>query len=258
MGEIKFLIISLTLTVFLSIPTIMMISNNQNNYGIKQNLNLASKVIADSIDKNLPNIGNLAKGDEKNTYLDIGIDKKRLLEEFYNVLYMNTKDKLKFHKIKDSIKMKFVVYHDKFFIANNDDNWSQPFFFTKKVGNTIVYLNIKNDMAYYYDFIGNKIYKPISNFSITKKEKNQIIIDKINSKIAQITSEKNLRKGLGIRILNPEDSDSKIKNHYFNVLEGVTFFVVYAKNRLFTSNKYEFNYKNYNVAGYTVKDLSQE
>lgn len=114
-----------------------------------------------------------------------------------------------------------------------------------------------DDKAYYYDDTGSKVYKDISEYGITLREKNDIIIDKVNETVGRLTYEVGLRDGINIKILNEENDDINyiVQNRHFNILDGLTFFVVFVENKPMEFHGKRLNYKNYNVAGYTLEDI---
>ncbi|MTI48726.1 hypothetical protein [Sporosalibacterium faouarense] len=230
----------------------------QNNYAVQDinyALSLSAKALANNVNNTRSNFNNTSKGYKKNMYEEsIEVDKERLLQEFYETLYTNYYNEDLYRQIKKNILIKMIVYSDKCYVAKKNDKWSPPYFFTKESGGKLIYFNSNNDLAYYYNSSNNRIYTNISNLGITEKEKQQIVIDKINSIVAQNTYGDNREMGLKIGMYNPFNIDGKYMESYsrFNVLDGLTFFIVHASDRnIFLDNK-EFRYNNYTVIGYTM------
>ncbi len=231
--------------------------NDFNNHNMKESLNLSARALSDSIEKTRINYAELAKDYSKNELSVIEINKDTLLNEFYDILYKNVLDESRFGSIKNRLILKMLVYYDKFYVADANDNWSIPYYFTTTIGNELIYFNTKNNTAAYYDSSGTiKYNRDISFYSITPVQKNDIIINKINTIVMQYTSEKVVREnGLRIEIKNPAnpDNDYRVKKSYFNALNGITFFVVYVENTSIAVNNRDIKYKNYNVVGYTIE-----
>ncbi|WP_432664793.1 hypothetical protein R9X47_00880 [Wukongibacter baidiensis] len=257
MGKVIFFVFFIFFVTVVFIPNMILIDNNNDIELMKQNLNLASRAIINSIDKEIPNSGEMSDGYNKNFYYDVNIDHERLLKEFYDVLRKNIVDDNEYESVKDNVKSKILVYHDKFFIADEKDLWSPPFFFMVEHNGTDIYLNSMDDKAYYYDDTGSKVYKDISEYGITLRQKNDIIIDKVNQTVGQLTYEVGLRDGINIKILNKDNDDVNyiVQNRHFNILDGLTFFVVFVENKPLEFDGKRLDYKNYNVAGYTLEDI---
>ena len=256
MGQIMAVIVIMVTIIFVFVPISYLNASNMETEKVKQSLNLAAKAVVNCVEQDISNLDEVMNGYERIDAIDIKIDKERLLKEFKQVIEsncFNQKEKIK--KIEDSILAKALVYHDMFFVADKTDNWSPPFFFTTVRAGKLLYLNTSNDLVAYYDSAGDLKTENISNYSITRKEKNEIIINKINQWVAQYTYELGERRGLNIQIRNPyeHDIEYKIKTSHLNVLDGITFFVVYAENNFLTMNMQEFNFKDYNVVGYTIE-----
>lgn len=258
MGKVIFFIFFIFFIIMVFVPNMILIDNNNDIELMKQNLNLSARALINAVDKNISNVNEIAEGYDKGFYFDINVDNERLLKEFYDVLRKNVVDTEEYEAAKNSIKLKIVVYNDKFFVANERDLWSPPFFFTLQHEGIEYYLNSKDNKAYYYDDTGNKISDVnISDLGISLKEKNDIIINKINQMVGQLTYETGLRDGITIRIFNKDNNDKNYisENCHFNILDGLTFFVVYASNKHMLFYGKKLNYKNYNVAGYTLEDI---
>lgn len=257
MQQIQAAIVLLIVTVFIFIPTMGLKEVHDSNQEIKQALNLSTRVIGNCIERSKINFTELAKGYERDVNTPIEVDRERLLKEFYQLMSKNFPSERKFQSVKDKLLIKVVVYYDEFFVANKSDSWSAPYFFTWNAGSELAYLNTQNDVVSYYDSSGNKrIDRTIADYGLNEEQKNDRIIQQLNSVIAQYTSEKLVREnGLKIEIQNPARNDQqyKLSKSFFSVLDGVTFFVVYAENPWMSVNSRDIKYQNYNVVGYTVE-----
>ena len=114
------------------------------------------------------------------------------------------------------------------------------------------YINVMNDdeVGYYdSDPAVDKIIIPyhIDYISLTKKEKNEIIIKKINQVISEYTD------GLVINFPNSESLLQDIRTKELNFFQGVTFLVIYKENSYLTIKDKQMDFKEYIVSGYTLK-----
>lgn len=255
MGQVVAVIIIVLLVIFIFVPLSFLNSNNAEIRDIKQSLNLSAWALANCVSYEASNIENLANGYERSPEKCIAVDKDRLLSEFNGILYKNVCNDVKFEAVKGRLYIKVLVYQDMFYIADNKDRWSPPFFFTlQDEAHGLIYLSVNENTAYYYNGL---IKTPVSlgDLGLDEKKRNEIIISSINDKVARFTYEINDRNSLRIQIQNPyiNNSEAKVKMSYFNVLEGITFFVVYAEDTRITINSKDFHYKNYNVTGYTLE-----
>lgn len=257
MGQTQAGLIILLIIIFLFIPTSYLQRVNNENHDIKQHLNLSARVLADCIEKEITNSRDIALGYSRPKLTPVRVDRDRLLPEFYEVLLKNSGSRENFERTKSRLLVKILVYYDMLYVAKNDDSWDIPYYFTFNVGSDIIYLNTRDDTVRYFDSAGTeRSDRSISDYGLTREQKNDIIIGKINSAVAKYTSEKVIRdSGLNIEIFNPSKQDPAYlasKQDYFNVLDGITFFVVYAENTRMNVNRTDFQYINYNVVGYTV------
>jgi len=255
MQQIVAAVVVLLFITFTFITLVYLDNTNSETEGIKQALNLSAKAVACAIDGSKSNYDEMAKGMDRSELSEIAIDNDKLLSEFYDVLYKNILNNESFERIKAGIPAKVVVYYDRFYIAGNDDKWSPPFYFTHYSGGKLLYLFTKSDIAYYYDNSGIKVFTNIHAENISREQKNDIIINKVNSAIFQYTFDSVTGKGLTVQIRNPENNEAeyKVRHSYFNVLDGITFFVLYKENTGIGVDTREFEYANYNVVGYTVE-----
>ncbi len=245
MWKLVFFIFLSLLLIGYVVPNILLIDNHNDSIIIERTLNSASKILIDSYDKKITNIDALAEGYEK-VNIDIEIDKDRLLKQFYEITKGTIADDDLYTEIIENIKTKMLVYEDKFFISYNEDSWGPPYFFTYKYNDKIYYLNTKNDNVYYYNG-NNKVYDTIGDIGLSNIQKDYIIIDKINEYIKKYLDEGSFE----IKIKN--EHDFKEGYQYFNVLDGLTFFVIYKEDNLIDIWD-RINYKKYNVAGYTLSN----
>jgi hypothetical protein len=255
MGQVMAVIIIVLIIIFIFVPLSVLNSNNAEIRNIKQSLNLSARALDNCVSREAANLENLSLGFEKPPENDIKVDKDKLLSEFKDILSKNMCYKTNFKDIYNRVYIKVLVYQDMFYIADSKDRWGPPCFFTLNVENYgQVYLSINENRAYYYD--GNaKKYESLSTFDLDEEKKNEAVIKCINDKVAQSTYEIGERNSLKIQIQNPyiNDNNERVKMSYFNVLSGVTFFVVYAEDTNINVNSKDFQYKNYNVTGYTME-----
>lgn len=255
MGKLIGFIIVIIFIIFTFLAVYNLYQNSYAIEDVKYVISLSAKALGNCVETTKTNLYGERRGFDKNIYENpVTVDKDKLLIEFYDSLYSNYYDEEVFNKITSDIIAKILVYDDKFYVAGISDKWSPPYFFTKEVGGNIIYLNTSSDVAYYYNASGNKVYSNITSFSITQEEKQQEIIDKLNETVSQLTFDYYRQNGLKIETYNPFKSDGEYIASYsrFNILDGLTFFVVFAENRGIYLDNRELIYKNYNVVGYTM------
>lgn len=236
--------------IFTFIPLSHLEFYNRSTEEIKQKLNLSVKVLPYCIDNTDNNYMLLAEGFKRcNT-----INKNKLLDEFHDVLSDNICNEKKYQEIKSGILAKVLVYYDRFYIAGRNDRWSPPYFFTCQDGERLYYVYTRGDYVYYYNS-GNIVTCSLNSTGITKEQRNNIVINKLNSIIAIYTLDTLTGKGLNIKIYNPgcDSPEYKAKNMCFNVLDGITFFVVYSDSENLGLNGKKFRFSSCNVAGYTME-----
>jgi hypothetical protein len=257
MGQVQAGLITLLIIIFLFIPSSYLQRVNNENHEIKQSLNLSARVLANCIEKEITNSRDIAMGYGRPKLTAVRVDKERLLPEFYQVLLKNSGSQESFERIRPRMLVKILVCYDVLYVAKYDDKWDIPYYFTFNIGSDIIYLNVRDDTVRYFDSAGiERSDKTIIDYGLTKEMKNDIIISKINSVVAKYTSEKVIRdNGLKIEIFNSSKQDPAYLAHkqdYFNALDGISFFVVYAENTAANVNRTDFQYIDYNVVGYTV------
>ncbi|MDP4181579.1 MAG: hypothetical protein Q8942_10840 [Bacillota bacterium] len=276
MGEIMAVIVILLLIIMVFVPLAYLNYTNANTEEVKQTLSLSCKVLINNIEDNSINMEEISRGYQVEDISSVSIDMKKLIKEFDQSVYSNAGNVENFNKVNSCILLKALVLRDKFFITKKietkpgvfEDSWGPPYFYTAAAfygkQEFLIYMNTKDDRVVYFDENGNeKRDKVISDFSIgpdsvlsfTRELKTKIIIDKINMEMQKNSTELGVRNGLGIKIKNPFDEsvDNKVNYANVNVLNGgITFFVLYGENSFLTSDSKEFNFRNYNVAGYSM------
>lgn len=239
-NNIKNMIITIiisTLIIFLFIGNTISISNNNRNDEIKNILNRSCKVVADSIDIEEENIEHIADGYMLEKRNSIKIDLNRLDNLFesiikYNSKIINTED----------IKLKIVVYDEQFFIQDKRKTW-----IPKYLRDDDKILNIFDDQ--YHNLDSEITYSLPKNY-----DKEEIIINQINKVIKSYM--KDIQNSYSIGIKNTKDINLKNKN--FNVLNGVTFFVLYIENEPKLVGSEIIKNRKFSVAGYTLNTIAQE
>ncbi len=275
MGEIMAVIVILLLIIMVFVPLAYLNYTTANSEEVKQTLNLSCKVIVNNIENQSVNLEGISKGYDIDDMSQVNIDMKKLLSDFDDELYSNSGSKENFQKIKKSILLKALILKDKFFMTKKvetlpgvfEDQWGPPYFFTTTLydgaENKLIYMNTKDDRVVYFDGVTEKKDKVLPDFQIgpnsvlvlTKEQKTQMIIDKINLEMEKATWEIGVRKGIKVKIRNPYDKsiDNMVDYANVNVLDGgITFFVLYGENTFLNANGKDFNFKNYNVAGYSM------
>lgn len=255
MSQISTAVIILLLIILVFVPLAFLTETNQDVQEIKQTLNLCTRALLCSIDYSPVPIEQLSIGHNRDVRSVVKVNKEQLLEEFYALLYNNYYSQEKVEKIQSRILLKVLVCHDKFYIASQNDRWSTPYFFVEEHGDDILYFNTKNNQLYFYNDLGEMVFEPISAYGFSEEQKNDLIINTINRVVLQYTYEKETGKGFKIELNNPGKEDVEYRKKYgnFNVLNGMTFFVVYAQDTFIDVNRKDFEYHHYNVVGYTME-----
>jgi len=236
------------------VPAALLVQNNFERMEIRDAICLSAKALAGSLKHTAGNYRLIAEGKLNDGNSEIEIDKERLLQEFYSTLKLNILNDKKFEQLVAAMKIKILVYSDRFYVADSMDRWSAPYFFTVEKDGLIFYLFNSSTKAYYYNDSGDKIYADIQDIGISKEHKNSIIIDKLNAVVNEFTYSYEDKNRFSIKILNPESNDIMYLKEYamFNVLDGITFFVVCTDSKNTVIREKGIKYKNYNVIGYTI------
>lgn len=249
-----FVVITMTMVSFVAVSVLQY--NKHYSHILEQNLNLSARVLKNSIINKASNMRVLAIGEFE--YMEI--DKEKLLSDFYDVLYKNYNNVEKFEIIKSNLIVKILIMIDRFYICGSDDVWREPIFFIEynESINKMVYFNILNSNIYYIENTSKK-YMILEDIGITLDYKNDFIISRINNYIGRYTRRNVYEKAgfsqysLKIMIKNKEKNnvEYKVENRYFNALEGITFLIIYADEKEVYLLNEIYNYKKYNISGYT-------
>lgn len=272
--------------IFLFIPSLLLKTINDNRESTEQNMHLATMALADAVHAEDVNYKNMSRGyvteEESNSNIsNIGVDEERLLVEFNNILFKSIMDEDKYNDLQNNLVAKIIIYNNYFKVQGKtySENYSYrqqlrdykegkfkgfnpPYYFTTEYMGTTYYLNTQD--LYLYDEKGNILKKEdpnhpgtfikmtVEDINMTSEKKNQVIISKINSVIADFSD------GLKINIKNPEnyhDTFIDIRKKDFNFFEGVTFIVIYKEKKFFSSltGADDTDFRNYAIAGYTLK-----
>lgn len=274
------LFFAIVLSTMLFLGSSFQLANNMKIENVKQNINLAAKVLVGSAEQRNTNIDNIGTGYDLEGDIEIEVDRARLLRDFDQALRNNYKRAEDYQKAKAHIPIKILVMYDRFYVADWDDVWSEAYYFQYREGNRTYFLNTRNSKAYYLASGGEPIY-----VNIDPKIRDQVVIDRVNQMVsaytdsyfttvgAELSGDSILRhtdNQLNIEIQNPSTTDpanvsnmapeeitafftEKYRQSNFNVLDGITFFVVHLEEKYFGLRAEEIIYQNYNVAGYTLE-----
>lgn len=256
-----------------ALPLDMQLNNKAKIENIKQMLNLSAKVLINNIDSENLKLIDVSLGSTIPKNVEISVNKDKLLNDFFDTVYKNLNNTEIFESIKNNIPVKVLVFYDRFFVAGRDNQWSAPYFFTYSNNNKTYYLNNRNTQAYYFEGGEEK------TATINKSIVDRVIIERINSVVTSYTNANLMKekdsprytdKKLYIEIQNPseinikniagETNQKKINDFMnnrnrksnFNILNGITFFVVYLEEDYIGIRGSEIIYPNYNVVGYTL------
>lgn len=209
----------------------------------------SAKVLKSNISINSANVENISEGYLRESN-EIIVDHNNLVKDFFYVMdsQFNNFD-------RESISALLLVYFDKYYVYDPVlGQWLPPFFFTISSNGNLFYVNTQDEQIYRYDSSGNKLYFTIADIGLSSEDKDSLIIDKINDSILKFTSKDNLGNSFGVKIRNPNetDPDEIFKYQYFNVLDNVTFFVVYKENKTFGILGKNHIYNTHVITGYTI------
>lgn len=268
MQQVTASVVIIVIIIFLFIPSALLTSTRNEKQRVKHEMNLSARVLAGCIMNTPQNFIEISEGYRRKSLLQLEIDKSKLIRDFYEAMKSNIPDLAAFDDLKKCFRIKALVYCDKFLIADELDRWSPPYFFILNKNGRSLFVNTENDDAYYYDNTGKEVHVTLETVGVSSREKNDAIINRVNEVIAFYTSKfvgNNLSAGkgaigLGIKIFNPENKDAVYnhENSYFNILEGITFFVVYDKYEVINVLGRDITIKNYGVVGYTLDDIFDE
>lgn len=184
---------------------------------------------------------------------DIKIDEEKLLLDFDNCLFDNYFNYETYTKTRKSIRAKVLVYQDYFIISSSNNVWSAPYYFWYEApGGQMVYLNTKDSKTVYYNSSNVAVEGVIADFGLTSEQKTDLIINRLNDVLGAYTLDRgNL---VNVKVQNPYNLTDDYKREYqsFNVLDGVTFYVIYDnENELFIFQEM-FRIDSTEIVGYTL------
>lgn len=254
MGQVVSTVIIVLLVILVFVPLAGLNAENDAVEEIKQSINLSARVLANCVRQDDEALAMLADG-----YLEVNgetteVDMEKLLKEFDEMLRRNCNTQKRYDAVSGNLAARVLVCQDRLYIAGKDGRWSFPFFFTSEIpGIGEIYLQAGSDKAYIYEGVSRK-YITLDEAGITPEQRDDLIIECINKKILSYTWEPARGGSIGIKIRNPLKTSlpASLEDSCFNVLEGTTFFVVYASDRNLDIQWGSFHYKNYNVTGYTL------
>jgi len=251
------ILVSIVLIVFIAFSFITLqywLHDEQVYERVGHAISLSVKVLPCCISAEKENHETLAAGFIRDINNPVEIDRCKLLLEFHNVLEKNLSLYKNFSEIRENILAKVLVYYDRFFIADRFDRWSPPYFFSTVYGDKLYYLNIKDDSIWYYEN-NQKFYTSLNAIGMSHDQKNNIVIDKLNSFISGYTYDPINKSSINIKIFNPESSDPvyRLSSSSFNVLDGITFFVIYRNFKRPEMGNFFINLDKAIVCGYTLK-----
>jgi hypothetical protein len=156
--------------------------------------------------------------------------------------------------------------------------WLPPMFYTlTDDSGRLIYVNLRDETSMYYEKKDTKITAVklhnkdvfVGGKRLDKEIRDKTVISNINRVVQEVTYDPaNDSNGFQIQIRtagfeNKDTSGMNIKekqDYYnelreisnFNVLEGITFFIIYAADSEGVSNNELFRYRNYNASGFTL------
>lgn len=289
-------VVLLYVFMMLFAPTSKQVMNDVDIKRTKQTLNLASKVLVNSIDLEGVSYETFSLGYYLENEDFVKIDKDKLLSEFKDVLYKRYLNADSYQEMQRRIPALVLTYGDRFYVAERklvlkpggnrtklEDHeaqfvWLAPMFYTVVDDNgRLLYLNLRDETSTFYQYQGGKsVPVKVSNDTVrikgqklTKELRDSLVIDSINRVVQAITYDPaHGSQGFKLQI-RPDDFGSKDtsnmsynerQDYYrqlrevsnFNVLEGITFFIIYASDDEGVSYNDRVVLRNYNAAGFTL------
>ncbi|WP_113675848.1 hypothetical protein [Vallitalea guaymasensis] len=254
MSRLTIFIISGVFISIIIVTSALSMGNKVFRENLKENIVLSSKVLKNNISLSEKSMDSISKG-YKRKEKDIIIDEEKLLYDFNQMLYRHYLNEKNYLEVKNKLYVKALVYPEYFILANVNDKWSAPYYFTYVTSDDkLIYLNTVDNNAYYFDNADNRVDTTLDAFSLTTEEKQDIILNKLNLYVSLYTKLTESDKGLVINIKNQFKEDNKylLDMQNFNPLENVTFFTVYVNNKKITLWNYLLKLNTHEVVGYTI------
>ena len=230
-------ILILFLLSFFMINNILAAINMKRNTEIKNILNRSCKVIADAISIEDENISHIADGYLLKRRKSVELDLEKLDRMFVDTLKYNAKNRFNI----ENIKLKVVVYDERFFIQDNRGIWIPRYFRDDK--------KIINIFDNKYHSIKDDTLKNLPK----NYDKEVTIINQLNDIVAGYISDFQNSFTIGIK----NSSHLTLENRNFNVLDGVTFFVLYEDDEVSIIQPQIKEKTNFSLAGYTINTWRQ-
>lgn len=220
---------------------------------IKQAMNLSARVLVNAVSRAPGTMETLAQGYRKAGDSMVEVDGDLLLQEFRTLLLLNIRKEKQRQHMLEHIAIKVLVYPDRFYTAGKEDVWSPPWFFTLQQGTQLLYINTRDETVYRYDDAGNKLSSTLTQQGITLAQRNREILQQLNRVVGAYTAREG--RGKAIRIFNPEEPDPVYRHQYgyFNPLDGISFFAVYADAPVFWLGHQEVMFPRQAITGYTLR-----
>lgn len=245
---LKLIVLSVILTV-MSVNYYLTFSTYYKRINTENTLDLVSMVLKNSTSSKLDNLNNISNG-YLNTKFEI--DKNKLIYDFFDVLESTDADS----SIKSNIVSLNLVNDDRLYTYDMFlEKWLPVEFYSSVKDGDEIFLSVFGDECYRYDSVGRKVYGTISDYNITDKQRQDIVINKLNEVIGKYTKSSDYVESFGIKIKNTLESNGEeiYKQSFFNQIDDITLFVIYKDVRTFTFTQIVNNrFTNYRVSGYTL------
>lgn len=254
---------------------------------MKHNLNMGSKVLINAIDTSGANSEVLSLGYYLQNEDALTIDKSKLVKEFSEVFRSNFANDVAYKEAQRHIPAMLLTYGDRYYLAkikmSDGDSksldsykiqysWSAPMYYTvTDDSGRLLYLNMRYDTSTYYSGEKATLVKNsevmVGGKTLTPTVRDHLIIDKINTTVGQVTTDPlddSASFKINIRARGEFDKEPTDKSQVqayreqlrygsnFNVLEGITYFVLYSSDKNGYLRDKVFRYRNYNAAGFTL------
>ncbi len=157
------------------------------NMEVRHAVSLSAKALAASVDYSVSGSGFIAEGELIINGKPVSIDKERLLSDFNYILSDNLGLDSLSHYCASSASIKVLITGDRFYIADCNNRWSMPYFFSVYIDGNIVHLYTGSCDAAVHDDHGSVHMAGIEELGIDTSYRDRLICERITEKVCALT-----------------------------------------------------------------------